>query len=259
MTSFDLSRITRETSVSHVEYYETLDSTNKLAGELLTDLLPLSPALVLTASQTAGRGRGKNAWWATSGALTFSLVVHTKQLRLPPERLPLISLAVGLAVRNTVADFVLDRQVSVKWPNDVLISERKVCGILIEQHLSANQAALIIGIGVNVNNSMMSAPEDMSHSATSLFDIRNETLDMTSVLIALLLNLDKAVCDLRSRPMLLLSQLNACNILRGRKITIGVADSEHTGVCQGIDENGAILLATECGIRRLMAGTVISW
>ena len=259
MTSFDLSRITRETSVNHVEFHETLDSTNKLAFELLTDLLPLSPALVLTANQTAGRGRGRNAWWATSGALTFSLVVRVPELLLPPEKLPLISLAVGLAVRNTIADRIPGRQVSIKWPNDVLVNERKVCGILVEQHFSTNQAALIIGIGVNVNNSMSSAPAETSRRATSLYDVGAETLDITAVLIELLTNLDKAVCDLRQRPMLLLSQLNACNILKGRTVTIGIANSEQTGVCQGIDENGALLLATERGLQRLMAGTVITW
>lgn len=259
MTSFDLSRITQETSVNHVEYHETLDSTNKLAAELLPDLLPLRPALVLTASQTAGRGRGTNAWWAKSGALTFSLVVNANYLELPPERLPLISLAVGLAVKNTIAEMLPQRQVSIKWPNDVLINERKVCGILVEQRISANQAALIIGIGVNVNNSMTSAPEDMSRRATSIFDVSGDTHDMTTVLISLLSQLDKAVSDLRHRPMMLLAQLNACNILNGRTITISLSGSEQTGECKGVDEDGAIVLATDHGIQRVLAGTVSKW
>ncbi len=259
MPHFDISRITRETNVNHVEYHETLDSTNKLAAELLADLLPHSPALVLTANQTAWRGRGANAWWAKSGALTFSLVVNARDLQLPTERLPLISLAVGLAVRNTISEMIPDRPVSIKWPNDVLINERKVCGILVEQHFHTNQPVLIIGIGVNVNNSMSSAPDDMSRNATSIFDVGGDTLELTSVLISLLQQLDQTVSELRQRPMLMLSQLNSFNILQGRTITIGLAGCERTGECRGVDEDGAIVLAMNHGVERILAGTVLKW
>ncbi len=259
MTSFDPERITGETRVKHVEYHETLDSTNTLAVELLEGLASLSPALVLTANQTAGQGRGTNQWWSMSGALTFTLVLSVDDLGLTAERLPLISLAAGLAVQKTIAERVPDRRVYIKWPNDVLIGEQKVCGILTKHHRTHDGAALIIGIGVNVNNSLAAAPAEVRARAVSLFDITSQSYDLTTVLISLIQQFDEVASDLRTRTRSFLAELNACNILQGRAITIEVADAQHSGECKGIDEDGAILLMNDQGVERVYAGTVSNW
>ena len=84
------------------EAHDAIGSTNDRARELGGDGGPL-PAIVVAERQTAGRGRGGNRWWSTSGALTFSVVVERSSLGLEPERLPLIALATGLAARDAVA------------------------------------------------------------------------------------------------------------------------------------------------------------
>ena len=259
MTSFDLSRITRETGVQHVEYHESLESTNKLAREVLSDLLPLCPALVLTANQTAGRGRGANSWWATSGALTFSLVLDVADLQMSPDRLPLVSLATGLAVRNVIADLVPGNSVSIKWPNDVLVGGAKVCGILTEQHAVDGRSALVIGVGVNVNNSLAPAPEDVRQRATSLFDLRDGHHDLTDILIGLLPKIDETIAGLRDRQPALLSEMNAHSLLNGLTVTIQVGQAITSGLCRGVDEFGCLIIDDGTDVHRFNVGTVIEW
>lgn len=259
MPSFDLNRLQQKTSLRHVEYHETLDSTNKLAAELLPNLLPLCPALVLSATQTAGRGRGSNSWWANTGALTFSLVVNVARLNLASERLSLVSLATGIAVRKSIAALVPDSVVTIKWPNDVLLNERKVCGILTEQLSVEGQSALIIGVGINVNNSLQGAPDEVRQRATSMFDSTGQSIDLTEILISILNAIDSAINDLSSRSRMLLSELNRHSILNGRLVTLQAGDELTTGQCQGIDEDGGLVLNTESGFRSMIAGTVVKW
>ncbi len=259
MPRFDISRITRETNIRFVEYHETLDSTNKLAVELLADLLPLSPSLVLTACQTAGRGRGANTWWATPGALTFSLVLAVDGLTLSTERLPFVSLAAGLAVRNALAALVPEKAVAVKWPNDVLISEQKVCGILTQQHSVQNEAGVIIGIGVNVNNSLNASPDTVRQKATSVFDLSGTHHDLTDVLVGILTQLTNAFAKLRDDDKAIVAELNAHSILNGRTVTVQAGEKTIHGICERVDDDGCLLVRVGNETHRLNAGTVLDW
>ena len=128
----DLRRIEAESHVAHVDFLETLDSTNDRALALTRESAIELPALVLSTNQTAGRGRGSNQWSAGPGALTFSLAVEPPAA-LRADRLPLLSLAAGLAVCESLAKLLsTDKAIGLKWPNDVLLDRRKVCGILVE-------------------------------------------------------------------------------------------------------------------------------
>src|SRR5690349_2367368 len=117
-----------ETFVRHIEQHEEIGSTNDRAMELAVERdLPV-PALVIAERQIAGRGRGGNVWRSGAGALTFSLVIE-RPAGLPRERMALLSLAAGLAAREAVVGAAPGHDVKVKWPNDVYLDGRKVCGI----------------------------------------------------------------------------------------------------------------------------------
>src|SRR5690606_15388684 len=125
------ARIRSETFVRHVEQHVEIGSTNDRALELAADPELPTPAIVLTERQTAGRGRGANVWQSRPGALTFSLLIDPPA-GLAPERVPLVSLAAGLAAREAIASAAPGHIAKVKWPNDVYLDGRKVCGILTE-------------------------------------------------------------------------------------------------------------------------------
>ena len=128
----DLNRITGSTFVKRVEFHQAIDSTNNRALQVARTAEYESPLLVLAESQTQGRGRGTNLWWAQPGALTFSLLIKTDQAQLPPDRWPQVSLTAGLAVCEAIEEFVGEPAIQLKWPNDVYVRQRKACGILIE-------------------------------------------------------------------------------------------------------------------------------
>jgi len=203
--TFDRDRILSDSDIRHIEYHDTLPSTNTTAVELLGPLLDNAPALVLTTRQSAGRGRKGNLWWSSGGALTFSWVVDDAHLPVSIERRPMVSLAAGLAVRDALLILMPSCPFVLKWPNDVLIGDRKVCGILVEQHSVGQRQAVIIGIGVNVNNSMRDAPSEIAQRATSLFDLEGHTFDLSTVLIAILRRLTFRINQLTTQPRLALA------------------------------------------------------
>ena len=256
---FDISRIVNETRVRHVEYHATLPSTSTTAFELLQPLMQVSPSLVLTSEQTAGRGRKGNAWWSTTGALTFTLVINADELPMKSERRPMISLAAGLAVRDSLQAHASDHEFLLKWPNDVYTGEQKICGILVEQHSIAERQAVLIGIGVNVNNSLRDAPTEVSQRAISLFDLEGHSLELTSVLISILQRLDFRIGQLSTQPRMALSEANRHNLLTGRTVTLQLADQTVTGTCIGIDEEGQLVLQSETALHRCSSGIVLRW
>lgn len=257
--SFDLERIVVDTDVNYIEYHDTLKSTNTTAVELLGPLLDSAPALVLTSNQSAGRGRKGNLWWSSVGALTFSWVVDAADLPFTSERRPMVSLAAGLAVRDALLTLMPNCPFVLKWPNDVLIGNRKVCGILVEQHAVAGRQAVIIGIGVNVNNSLRDAPIEIAQRATSLFDLEGHSFDLSSLLIAILKSLNLRINQLTAQPRLALAETNRHNVLTGRIVSLQTGDSIITGLCIGVDDDGHLVLQTESQLHRCASGIVLKW
>lgn len=256
---FDIAAVCRETFIRHVEYHAALSSTNTTALELLEPLLNIGPAVVLTASQTNGRGRKGNSWWSSPGALTFSIVLDPAPVRLSVEQRPLLSLVTGLAVRDAVAEHLPDHVVKIKWPNDVMVDQHKISGILAEQHSIAARQGLIIGIGVNVNNSLRDAPVDVRQRATSMFDLHHHSFDLTAVLIGILRQLDLRIQQLGQQTMSLLAEANHRHLLSGKHVSIQVADNVIAGECLGIDDGGSLVIRDADQIHRISSGIVLNW
>ena len=258
-STFDIDRIKDETDICHVEYHDTLPSTNLTAVQLLGPLLDNTPALVLTSNQSAGRGRKGNAWWSSGGALTFSWVVDAASLPVAAERRPMVSLAAGLAVRDALTELLPNCPFVLKWPNDVLIGDRKICGILVEQHSVDQRHGVIIGIGVNVNNSLLQAPSEISQRATSLYDIEGRSFDLNAVIVTILNRLSFRITQLTSQPRLALAETNRHNVLTGRIVTLQVSEATITGVCVGVDDEGQLVLQSERQLHRCASGIVVKW
>ena len=134
-----------------------------------------------------------------------------------------------------------------------------MCGILVEQHSAKQGAALIIGVGLNVNNSLAGAPADVRQCATSVFDLTAETMDLNQLLIELIRQLEKTISQLQSRQMEMFAELNSVSCLTGRDVSVQVGDELIAGFCHGIDSDGCLLLDGDGRLNRLNAGTVVSW
>jgi len=264
---FDADAIRATTFVRHVEVHDELDSTNnraaELAGRLPADDLP---ALIVARRQTAGRGRGRNLWWSADGGLTFSLLIESADFGIGTANWPQLSLATAIAVCDALkigldlnderADSHL--RLGIKWPNDVLIDGGKVCGILIESPGGAAPAKdrLIVGIGINVNNSWRSAPKEAGPDGTALCDVTGRSHDLQEVLTDTLRAMAARIDQLRNRDPKLIQASQERNLLAGQSIIVEADGRRIEGECVDIADDGALVVDSIFGRQRLYSGTV---
>lgn len=148
-------------------YYESIDSTNSEAKRLCHQGSP-EGTVVIAKTQTTGRGRLGRRWISPTGNLYFTMLLKPQ---VPIEVLSQLSLVAGIALARVVQHYIAGRAIiSLKWPNDVLINQQKVAGILVETDIDSylvQETPCYLGIGVNIQ----SAPELTVYPATSLKDI----------------------------------------------------------------------------------------
>lgn len=233
---------------SSIEHRSVTDSTND-------DALALAKAgaahgvVVIADRQLRGRGRRGTHWTSAPHAgLTFSVILRA---HWKPEQLLVLPLLVGLAVRQVVAARVTE-PVLVKWPNDVLVAGRKICGVLVESHSHGGEIrAVVVGVGLNVRQQRF--PIELEASAVSLEDLGATDLSLEPLLLDLLLALQQRFLELLSRGFRAQhAEFGRFDFLNGRSITVG----ESSGTARGIAENGALLLECDGVKRQVMAGTV---
>jgi BirA family transcriptional regulator, biotin operon repressor / biotin---[acetyl-CoA-carboxylase] ligase len=226
-----------------VELFDCLPSTNREAVQLAQAEVEHG-TVVVADSQTAGRGRLSRTWFSPPGAnLYCSIILRTAR---PPERLtewlswlPLIS---ALAAAEAIEQ-VSSIQVSVKWPNDLLISERKVGGILCESGTGTRSDPFqIIGIGINVNLDHDDWPADLRDSATSLWQERKIVVDRNRLLAQLLLELEQCLDELvmHGTNRIGLAYYQRCSTI-GHTIQATLANGDVVvGLAEGIGQDGSL-------------------
>ncbi len=235
---------------------EQTGSTNDLALLLGRQGDVALPALVICERQTRGRGRGSNRWWSTSGALTFSLLLSGTPLGLQPENWSRISLATGVAicrVVDTLAPVQL-RPCRLRWPNDVYLADRKLAGILVEGVLPAGEATastrgrcVVVGIGINVNNSLDAAPSDVRSRAVALRDVIGYELDLTGLLLNILEEFFRLLRELPHEDSEVVREWQERCDLVGRWVKLTTPQGIVRGLCCGISPTGKLMLRTHRG------------
>jgi len=263
----DADAIRVATFVRHVEIHDTLGSTNDRAAELARAPDIELPALIAARQQTAGRGRGSNQWHSTEGALTFSVLFEPTVFSLGPENWPKLSLTTAVAVCDAIAA-ELNRQspipnpqsprLGIKWPNDIMLDGRKICGILIESPggLAPVKDRLVVGIGINVNNSLGDAPRELASYATSLCDASATHHSQQTVLILVLNELQRQLIALGQRDPELPRAWQRLCWLSQQNVSVQAGERTVEGICSGIAEDGALLIKTASATDRIYSGSL---
>lgn len=253
-----LSALLKETFLRDVRHFEETDSTNTQSLQLIASGEALeTPLLIYAETQSAGRGRGANTWWSQSGSLTFSLIVDIRELGIPPELQPQLSLLTGLALLQTSQSLIPHGDFAVKWPNDVYLSGKKLAGILTEVPPGSPRHA-VVGVGVNINNSFTEAPAELHKSSISLADHSGQMLDRGEILKSFLQHLEEQFLQLAQGEPVFEHWPKYC-LLTGKTVTLQAGPKTVTGLCRGIDDSGALLLETDRGLQRMLGGTVSKW
>ncbi len=222
-----------------VLYFEELPSTNDYLKTV-----PFEPFLgVVALSQTAGRGRRGRKWLSERGkGLYFSVL-------FPPlkRNLTLTGLAFGYAVYRTLTE--LSPSFYLKWPNDVYINGRKIAGILPE----LLKERLIVGVGINLLYTEKKL-SNLTHRATSLF-LEGIDFDYEKLVNSLHKNLVELYRKLERGEFSPALFEKACPLI-GREITVIEGEKVYNALALGIDKEGALIVETESGIKRLFSAEV---
>jgi BirA family transcriptional regulator, biotin operon repressor / biotin---[acetyl-CoA-carboxylase] ligase len=228
---------------------ESTTSTNDDAKQAARDGAP-SGAAFIADTQTSGRGRLGRSWHSPPGENLYASFVLRPSL--PPSSAPVVTLAAGLAVADIVAPLVPGRTVALKWPNDVLINDCKVAGILTEAQLSDARASwIVIGIGINVRATTF--PAEIASRATSLALAGASELDRGAIFVALAVALSARIEILRDQGTLpIIADLAARDALLGRAITVDGAPA----TALGIAEDGALRIRRLDGETTILSGEV---
>jgi BirA family transcriptional regulator, biotin operon repressor / biotin---[acetyl-CoA-carboxylase] ligase len=268
------AEVCQATFVRHIEIHDTLGSTNDRAAELAKNTKIALPTLIIARQQTAGRGRGQHKWLASEGALTFSLLLEPTALGIGTPCWPQLSLATAAAVCDAIAsELKHGRQragasppspensshLAIKWPNDIMLDDRKVCGILIESPggASPSKDRLIIGIGINVNNSFQDVPTDLTMARTSLCEESGGQHDIQGLLISVLRALAVRFRQITSNdPQLQFDLSRYCWLTQKAVVVHADAKPSLEGICVGISPKGALLIENASGVQSVYSGTV---
>jgi BirA family transcriptional regulator, biotin operon repressor / biotin---[acetyl-CoA-carboxylase] ligase len=210
-------------------------STNSLAAELMRNKDLTEGTIVITDDQTAGRGQRGNSWESEpSMNLTFSIIL--KPSFLPASDQFFLTLVVALALREFLA-IRIPEEVKIKWPNDILIGDSKICGILIENLLRVDTIQhSIVGIGLNVNQKSfsMAGPTSMSLAADYHFDRACE-------LNLLLEKLEGYYLKLRTGKREFLKQEYLDHLYwKGERHEFRLKDEQFDGIISGVDDDGRL-------------------
>jgi BirA family biotin operon repressor/biotin-[acetyl-CoA-carboxylase] ligase len=241
---------------SHIHHFYKIGSTNTVAMAAAAEGAP-EGTVFLAEEQTAGRGRGAHTWESARSAGIYCSVVLRPES--PPSEVLVLSLAVGLAVRAAIQQLDARVLVDLKWPNDVLIGGKKVCGILTEMNAEATRVRyIVVGIGMNVNQADF--PKELEHEATSLRMATGSEWSRVEVATALLKSLDREYRDLLqesdARQSILQRFAEQSSWVQGKPVRIDDNGSGFSGTTEGLDERGFLRLRTAAGLRTVLSGTV---
>ena len=227
---------------NQVYYFSEIDSTNDAAHRLGVDGAH-EGTVVIADRQIKGKGRLQREWHSPSGSNIYTSIILRPNLE--PDRAPQISILAGVAVAETL-DKYCRGQVKLKWPNDVLLKGKKVCGILAQMKTSASRVDFIIlGIGINVNIDYNQLPQDIKNTATSLAIETGSKISRQELIIGLYENLAKWYKKLMEGGFDAVKEkwLSLVPMI-GQKVQIMSGNEVLSGKALGLDERGALLLLT---------------
>ena len=239
---------------NRLEYFDETDSTNIRARKLAEEGAPHG-TLVVADSQRTGKGRRGRAWISPRGVgIWMSLVLRPP---ICPAGASMLTLVAGMAVVKGVRKST-GLKAMIKWPNDAILSGKKICGILTEMSTEEDRIRYVItGIGINVNVS--SFPEEIAEKATSLKEELGEAVKRSLVIAAVAEAFEEFYASfLKTHDMsCLMEDYNKALVNRNRQVTVLDSRGQYQGRALGIDPEGSLLVQRRDGtVESVISGEV---
>lgn len=219
-----------------VEYYNRLDSTNEEAWELIEEEQDNQHGtIVITENQIKGKGRKENSWSMVAGkGLAISVILDKIY---PANHSSFISLATGIAVVESLKKRGIE--CSLKWPNDIYYQEKKLGGILCESKIKKDAIdKIVIGVGINVNETIAEHPDDLQKSITTMFSITKHAHQRELIVAEFINSFERLLKKLNDKPTSIIDEwLNYCLHLN-KKVSFSNNKQLDKGTFIGLNEKG---------------------
>lgn len=242
-----------------IRYFPRLASTNTTATRLAKEGVS-GWTVVVADEQTAGRGRHRRNWVSPAGlGLWFSIILRPT---ISAQKTNLINLSTAVIISNFLEQRVKeefpDLCIDVKWPNDILIAGKKLCGILLESGIKGNNLEfVVIGIGMNVNQTVTQFSAHIKKFATSLQIATGKEWSLEDLLGEFLVYYFGEIENtLQNNFEGIISAYQSRMIYKNREIEIDFKNRKERGIVEGIDTSGYLKLKTDAGINIITAGDV---
>ncbi|MFW9831126.1 MAG: biotin--[acetyl-CoA-carboxylase] ligase [Candidatus Thorarchaeota archaeon] len=237
-------------------HFPSLPSTNVYLRQLAKRGEP-EGLIILADEQTHGIGRLKRNWYSPSGGLYVSLLV--RPLTITAQDTPLITLTTGLTIAK-LFETAFGLKPSLKWPNDVLLNNQKVAGILVESSFIGDTIEYaVIGIGINVNTPLRNFPESLNETATTLFETLGCQVELPRLFEYLISQLEFWYLKLRDKGFKAIEShyRRLCTTL-GKHVIIDMGEYQLTGLAIGLETDGSLVIQTTEGHQKIHSGDVVS-
>ena len=241
-----------------IYYFPEIESTNIIAKEkaLHREEGIEEGVLVITERQSAGKGRLGRKWFSPTGGIWLSIILYPQ---LPPSYIPRITLMTAVAAVKAIKIYTQIKP-QIKWPNDILINEKKVCGILTEMSAELDIINwVVVGIGINANIDHQKFPENIQANAISLKEVLGKEVLRVKLAQVFLQEFEKYYEILKRREFSsILKEWKLYSHTLGRKITVDIGERIITGEAVDINEEGALILKKEDGeLIKIISGTIL--
>lgn len=235
-------------------YYQELDSTNTKIQELAAKGAAHG-TVVASEKQTAGKGRRGRAWQSPAGEnIYFSILLRPQ---IDTTKAPMLTLVMAHSVAKVIQRLGFDG-IRIKWPNDLVMNGKKVCGILTEMQMDGTDIdSVVIGVGVNVNAEKF--PEELKETATSLYLQGNAKVERNKLLEDIVAVFEKEYKQFLEREDLsfLREEYNCLLVNKGREVRVLEPGNEYTAYALGINDKGELLVRRNDGtVETVFAGEV---
>lgn len=244
-----------ECEIGHkIVHYFRIDSTNSVALRLASDAARHG-TVVLAEEQTAGRGRFGRTWYSErSSGIYVSIILRPP---LAPSAAPVLTLMAGVAAQAAI-ERVTGLMADIRWPNDLLLNGKKLCGILTEMNADTDRLhAVVIGIGINVNHQAI--PEELRSIATSLRIEGGRIYSRAQVLVMLLREIEEDYHRLlqEGNQAIIRRWTAVSSYAQGKRIRVITGSGEFQAVTAGLEPSGALRVRRDDGREEpLVAGEI---
>jgi BirA family biotin operon repressor/biotin-[acetyl-CoA-carboxylase] ligase len=243
---------------NEIFYYSVVSSTNKIARDK-AERDASDGTVIITETQTSGHGRRGRSWESPPGGLWFTIILKPE---LAPKDAPIITLLTGIACVNAIYN-VTQLKATLKWPNDVQIGGKKVCGILTE--LSTEQDLvnyILVGLGINVNNKFSEFPFELQTKATTIQYELDRNINRKELLKEFLSEFEMLYLPFTEDPEKdkhkIINMWCKISDTIGKEVVIETVSGSLTGVAVDISKNGSLVLENKWGKREeIIAGDCI--